>query len=69
MSVTTEQVVETLASSPSIEDLKRATRLSLPDLIRFGSTATDQAHSTFGQGGEACAMSAAALALEALEAK
>lgn len=65
--LTTEKVIETLAASPSIADLEQATRLSLPDLIRFGCTQTKQAVNTYGEGDTVCALSAAAYALEALD--
>lgn len=65
--MTTEQVVSTLASSPDIEALERATSLTLSDLIRFGCTESVQAVGTYGEGEEACTLSAAAYALEALD--
>jgi hypothetical protein len=65
--VTAEKVIETLAAAPSITELQEATRLSLPDLIRFGSTQTKQEVGGWGSGETACALSAAAYALEALD--
>ena len=42
------------------------TNVTLGDLVRLGSKVTDQAFNTFGSDGEACALSAAAIAAEAL---
>jgi len=64
---TADEVIATLAQAPTIAELQQATRLSLPDLIRFGSTETEQAIGTFGAGDTVCALSAAAYALEALD--
>ena len=61
-----EKVIETLATSPTAEQLAGATEIRLSDLMRFGSTETTQAVGKWGTGTEACALSAAALAREAL---
>jgi hypothetical protein len=65
---TTDTIVESLTQSPTVAELEAATRVSLPDLIRFGSEQTIQEFG-WGQGEKACALSAAALGLEALRRK
>jgi hypothetical protein len=64
---TTQEVIETLAASPTVADLEQATRVSLADLVRFGSSATEQCIGNWGAGDQACAWSAAGLAFEALK--
>ena len=61
-----EQIVETLADSPTAAELTQATQVTLSDLMRFGSTETQQAIGQWGSGHDACALSAAALAKDAL---
>jgi hypothetical protein len=62
---TSEEVIEALATSPTVEDLERATRVSLSDLLRLGAQESNQVRA-WGSGENACALSAAGLGLAAL---
>lgn len=66
MSTTTEQSIDltTTADLAAIEE-NVLTRVHIADLIRQGSATTIQADG-WGAGGEACALSAAALAAKGL---
>ena len=63
------EVEDRLLALPSAEDLAKATRLSLADLIEFGSEETQQATGTWGSGEQVCALSTAAIGLSALRKK
>lgn len=62
-------VVERLANSPSVADLRRMTETTVSDLMRFGCAETQQSIGTWGQGSNACALTTAAMGLAALQAK
>lgn len=65
--MTTATITQT-RPAPSTEELEKLTTLTLPDLIRAGCTVTTQAVG-WGEGEKACTLTAAALALEALDAR
>lgn len=65
--MTTTDVVEKIKTNIGTEQLESLTRnLTVQDAMRLGSQHTEQATGCFGEGEQACANSAAALAAKAL---
>jgi predicted nucleic acid-binding Zn ribbon protein len=71
VTTTSEMARTKSAPAPSVKDLEKLTTVTLSDLMRAGSAETKQSIRAWGseQGGNACALSAAMLALEKLEAR